>query len=146
MLEKKPIPRPSITVDATQKGEPISPLVYGQFIEHLGRCIYGGIWAELLEDRKFYYAVGSAQSPWKKVGSPERVQMIQSQPFAGEQDVLIHGSGQDVPVGIKQDGLGLKAGMDYLCRVWINGNRARSSRSAFHGDLIPHIHRPARSF
>ena len=30
--------------------------IYGQFIEHLGRCIYGGIWAEMLEDRKFFYA------------------------------------------------------------------------------------------
>ena len=24
----------------------IEPLIYGQFIEHLGRCIYGGIYAE----------------------------------------------------------------------------------------------------
>ena len=45
----------SIAIDAKQKGQPISKYVYGQFIEHLGRCIYGGIWAEMLEDRKFYY-------------------------------------------------------------------------------------------
>ena len=42
-----------VKLDATKMGAPISPLIYGQFIEHLGRCIYGGIWAEMLEDRKF---------------------------------------------------------------------------------------------
>ena len=36
----------------------MSKYIYGQFIEHLGRCIYGGIWAEMLEDRKFFHAVG----------------------------------------------------------------------------------------
>ena len=36
----------------------MSKYIYGQFIEHLGRCIYGGIWAEMLEDRKFFYPVG----------------------------------------------------------------------------------------
>ncbi len=52
------LPRsPSIVIDATQKGQPISKYIYGQFIEHLGRCIYGGIWAEMLEDRKFYYPI-----------------------------------------------------------------------------------------
>ncbi|MCF6406818.1 hypothetical protein L3C95_28225 [Chitinophaga filiformis] len=35
-----------ITIDATQKGEEISPLQYGQFIEHLGRAITGGIYDE----------------------------------------------------------------------------------------------------
>lgn len=30
-------------VDLARRSGPLSPLVYGQFIEHLGRCIYGGI-------------------------------------------------------------------------------------------------------
>ena len=47
---------------------PMSKYIYGQFIEHLGRCIYGGIWAEMLEDRKFFYGVGDKESPWKPVG------------------------------------------------------------------------------
>jgi alpha-N-arabinofuranosidase len=45
----------TVSLDAASTGEPISPYVYGQFIEHQGRCIYGGIWAEMLQDRKFYY-------------------------------------------------------------------------------------------
>lgn len=33
--------------------------IYGHFIEHLGRCIYGGIWAEMLYNRKFTGSVDS---------------------------------------------------------------------------------------
>jgi len=33
----------SVTIDTSKTGEPISKYIYGQFIEHLGRCIYGGI-------------------------------------------------------------------------------------------------------
>ena len=47
----------AVTIDAGNTRAPISPYIYGQFIEHLGRCIYGGIWAEMLEDRKFYFPV-----------------------------------------------------------------------------------------
>lgn len=55
-IDMKDFPGP-VTVDVTKEREPISPYIYGQFIEHLGRCIYGGIWAEMLEDRKFYYPI-----------------------------------------------------------------------------------------
>ncbi len=54
-LEKLSSPAGTVVVDAAQKGEPANPFLYGQFIEHLGRCIYGGIWAEMLEDRKFFH-------------------------------------------------------------------------------------------
>ncbi len=33
-----------LTVDATQEGPQISKYIYGHFAEHLGRCIYDGIW------------------------------------------------------------------------------------------------------
>jgi alpha-N-arabinofuranosidase len=73
----------SVTIDVTKEREPISPYIYGQFIEHLGKCIYGGIWAEMLEDRKFYYPIEKKEpyelmregyrrlvaSPWDKQGS-----------------------------------------------------------------------------
>lgn len=48
----------------------ISPYIYGQFIEHIDTCIYDGIWAELILDRKFHYEVGkSGLSPWKSSGN-----------------------------------------------------------------------------
>src|ERR1019366_4971737 len=53
--------KPTITIDAGKTREAMPDLIYGQFIEHLGRSLYGGIWAEMLEDRKFYSAVGETR-------------------------------------------------------------------------------------
>src|ERR1043165_6063892 len=54
-----------VKLDPAKTGAPISPYIYGQFIEHLGRCIYGGIWAEMLEDRKFYFPITADYAPYK---------------------------------------------------------------------------------
>ena len=54
-----------VAINATQLGEPISQYIYGQFIEHLGRCIYGGLWAEMLEDRKFYFPITGEAPAWE---------------------------------------------------------------------------------
>src|SRR5512136_2519853 len=95
--------KPEVTVDVTKTRAPMSKYIYGQFIEHLGRCIYGGIWAEMLEDRKFYYEVGSKESPWKPIGSA-RVAMNREKPFVGAQtpDVTLAGG---APGGIAQGDL-----------------------------------------
>src|SRR5512141_2497650 len=60
-----PLVSATVTVDASKTGAPISKYIYGQFIEHLGRCIYGGLWAEMLEDRKFYYPVTGEAPAWE---------------------------------------------------------------------------------
>ncbi|MDI6402933.1 hypothetical protein QLX67_13075, partial [Balneolaceae bacterium ANBcel3] len=57
--------RGTLNIDATQKGEPISEYIYGQFIEHLGRCIYGGLWAEMIDERKFFYPIIDEFDPWQ---------------------------------------------------------------------------------
>ncbi len=46
-----PLARPAdavaqLTIDASRPGAVINPNIYGQFTEHLGRCIYEGIWVE----------------------------------------------------------------------------------------------------
>ena len=50
--EKQP-QKASITIYPEDEIGRINPHIYSHFIEHLGRCIYGGIWAEMLQDRKF---------------------------------------------------------------------------------------------
>lgn len=45
----------TVTVDPTKPAATVNPYIYGQFIEHMGRCIHGGIWAEMLHDRKFLH-------------------------------------------------------------------------------------------
>ncbi len=43
----------------------VSPYIYGQFIEHIPSCIYNGIWAETIIDRKFYLDFSDYASPWR---------------------------------------------------------------------------------
>ncbi len=133
---------PSVSVDASKTGEPISPYLYGQFIEHLGRCIYGGLWAEMLEDRKFYYPVmescapfGDApgrpwttgtfppvlSSPWKIIGPPGSVTMDTWRPYVGEQTPVVHLKKGETR-GIRQEGLALTAGRTYSGRIVLAGN------------------------
>jgi alpha-N-arabinofuranosidase len=119
----------AVTVDAGQKGEPINPFIYGQFIEHLGRCIYGGIWAEMLEDRKFYHPVTDdynpyggrnmaypvvKASPWEVLGPAGSVTMVKAGSFVGEHTPKV-ASGS----GLRQRDLGVVAGKEYVGYVWL---------------------------
>ncbi len=125
----------AIQIDPAQTGAPISKYIYGQFIEHLGRCIYGGIWAEMLEDRKFYYPVPAerniwrttgagarvlAASPWRVIGPREAVTMSTENPLSGEHSLQIAVS--DTPTGICQEELGVVAGKEYEGRVVLRGD------------------------
>ena len=42
---------------------PISPYIYGQFIEHIGDLVNRSVWAEMLDDRKFYFDISSKVTP-----------------------------------------------------------------------------------
>jgi alpha-N-arabinofuranosidase len=47
---------PTIALDTRRRIAPIDPLIYGNFIEHLGRCIYGGVYepgSPLSDERGF---------------------------------------------------------------------------------------------
>ena len=39
-----------VSIDVSDAGQAIEKYIYGQFIEHLGKCSYGGIWAEMVEE------------------------------------------------------------------------------------------------
>ncbi len=47
------------TIDASKTSAPISRYIYGQFLEHIGGIVNNNIWAEMLDDRKFYYTITS---------------------------------------------------------------------------------------
>jgi alpha-N-arabinofuranosidase len=118
-----------VKVDATRRGAPISPYVYGQFIEHLGRCIYGGIWAEMLEDRKFYFPVTAeyapyrslketaypvvGASPWQIIGAAEGVAMVKEGALVGDQSPRVRANS-----GLRQRDLAVVAGRGYTGYVW----------------------------
>lgn len=133
LLEERDRPTPAITIDASQTGEPISPYIYGQFIEHLGRCIYGGIWAEMLEDRKFFDDVDAPSSPWRSFGA-QHVVMSAKDPFVGEHSPVIVVDPQH-PGGIRQAGLGLVEGQRYVGYVWAaSSGQVRPSATLRFGD------------
>jgi len=142
-------PETTLTIDATATREPISPYVYGQFIEHLGRCIYGGLWAEMLEDRKFFYPVtGEApawdlhqpadtswegeghpyellvRSPWMIVGKKEGVTMIREWALVGEHSPQVTLPGDETRAGLVQDQLALEDGREYVGRLLVAGESA----------------------
>jgi len=122
LLSRSPPLPLSITIDAAKTGEPISKYIYGQFIEHLGRCIYGGIWAEMLQDRKFFDPIGKGQSPWKAIGPDGAVSMVREGAFVGQHTPRIALQGGQ-PCGITQAGLGLIAGKSYVGRIWLAGTQ-----------------------
>ncbi len=43
---------PAVIRVSAEPGHEIHPYIYGHFIEHLGRCMYGGLWAEMINNRK----------------------------------------------------------------------------------------------
>src|SRR4051794_14181796 len=119
-----------VTIDATKTGPPINPFIYGQFIEHLGRCIYGGIWAEMLEDRKFYFPITDeyrpyrdlrntefpvvGASPWEVIGGEHSVTMEKNKPFVGDQSPQIAPGS-----AIRQNDLCLVRGKRYVGYIWL---------------------------
>lgn len=128
---------PKIVVDASRTGAPINPYLYGQFIEHLGRCIYGGIWAEMLEDRKFYFPVTAnyapyrsltqtefpvvGASPWQIMGAADSVTMVSEGAFVGDHSPRIRAKS-----GLRQRDLGVEQGREYTGYLWLRpaGDRA----------------------
>jgi alpha-N-arabinofuranosidase len=133
-------------VDATKSGPPISPYVYGQFVEHAGNLIYTTLWSEMLDDRKFYYAVmpkppeetnatprgdgfgggrrrGVGPGRWNPIGPVDSVVMDTTNPFVGDHTPLIKLAGSE-PRGIRQTGVNFVAGKTYQGRIQLAGDAA----------------------
>jgi alpha-N-arabinofuranosidase len=147
LLSVLPAVSATVVVDASKAGAPISKYIYGQFIEHLGRCIYGGLWAEMLEDRKFFYTVDGeapawemftpgprsydgegrpyevlARSPWMIVGPKQAVSMSTANALVGQHAPEIRLPGNGGAAGLIQERLGLLAGREYDGRVVVAGS------------------------
>jgi alpha-N-arabinofuranosidase len=109
-------------IDAAKTGEPISKLIYGSFSEHIQGFIYGALWAEVLGDRKFYYAV-DAQDPsskWRPLAAAQTVTMDTAAPYVGDHSPVVALSPLE-PRGIGQGGLALAA-KDYVGRIVVAGD------------------------
>jgi len=149
-------PRKSIDViiDAGKTAAPISPYIYGQFIEHIGDLINRSLWAEMLDDRKFFNDIDSKPSAaaagragrgpgrgrvpvqWRPIGPDASVVMDRQNPYVGEHTPLIRLAG-DPPRGIQQAGLALRKGIAYTGRVVLAGTPGAKVTVALVGGAGP---------
>jgi len=121
-LIRSPDLNPEVTIEAAKTLAPMSPYIYGQFIEHLGRCIYQGIWAEMLEDRKFFYPLNTPDSVWTSAGEPHSVWMNPVVPYVGQHAVEVRLKGNGRPGGIFQGDLAVIKGKSYTGRIVITAD------------------------
>jgi len=111
--------------------------LYGQFLEHGGNIVNEGVWAEMLEDRKFYNPVISKppEEPptapgrrfrpplrhWMPVGGDDVVTMDTSNPYTGDHTPLVKLSRTE-PHGVQQTGLAVRKGKAYTGRIVLAGS------------------------
>ena len=111
------------TIDASATRQPISPFIYGGFIEHIGDLINGSLWSEVLGDRKFYWPVvkpqpqpaapagagrrrGPPPKKWHPTGPDDSVTMDTKSPYVGAHSPVVHVTAGS-PLGLYQSDLAL---------------------------------------
>ncbi|MBZ5689680.1 MAG: alpha-N-arabinofuranosidase [Acidobacteriia bacterium] len=104
------------------------------FIEHIGALIYRSLWSEMLDDRKFFFAIKpeESQAPapvqgpfrnmqlrkWLAVPPAEVIVMDKEHPFVGELSPRIE-LDASAPHGIRQSGFFLVKGKKYTGHIWL---------------------------
>ena len=126
------------TIDGGRRSAPVSRYEYGMFIEPIGNLVARSLWAEMLDDRKFYFPIlpeakdappphtvegrpGASYRKWRPVGGDDAVTMDATNPFVGKQSasVMINGS---APRGLLQSGLGVARDKHYDGYIWLRGD------------------------
>jgi len=122
------------TIDTSKTSAPISKYIYGQFLEHIGGIVNNNIWAEMLDDRKFYFPINShppaePSGPswrrvtlrhWTPIGADEFVTMDTDHPYTGDHAPRVKLSSSEAH-GIQQAGLAVRKGKSYTGRVVLAG-------------------------
>jgi alpha-N-arabinofuranosidase len=131
----------TVTIDASKTGPPISPYVYGQFLEHAGGLVYSSLWSEMLDDRKFFYAVmprpkeepasgrrgrfpgrrSVGPGRWNPIGPVDSVVMDSTNPFVGDHTPLVILAGTE-PRGIRQTEVNFVKDTKYNGRIVLAGD------------------------
>ncbi|HEU4651810.1 MAG TPA: alpha-N-arabinofuranosidase, partial [Croceibacterium sp.] len=115
-------------VDASARSASVSPYEYGMFIEPIGNLVTRTLWAEMLDDRKFYADVvpasadpappprqggppGIGARKWRPLGASDAVTMDRAHAFVGAQSPSVAVGAE--PRGLVQSGIGLARGRQY---------------------------------
>ena len=95
-----------VSLDASHRSAPVTKYEYGMFIEPIGNLVARTLWAEMLDDRKFYFPViaqskdqqppatvegrpGATYRKWRPVGADDAVKMDAADPFVGKQSPTV---------------------------------------------------------
>ena len=104
-----------ISADPATAVTAISPYLYGQFVENMGRGVRDGVWAEKLQDRKFLLAPGKSWQVVKPAESDADVFHDPAGAYGGDHAMAIWVRDSKArPCGIRQDGIGLLQGKEYV--------------------------------
>jgi len=134
-------------VNVTQVGETFERNIHGHFIEHIGRCLNQGIWAELMLNRKFEDADlngDGVPDPWLPHQADSQIvyRPTHESSGCGDHSLLLHclrADGRER--GIRQAGIAVQGGQAYRVAIWCRGeNVGRFSVSL--GDVATKIGPP----
>lgn len=125
-------------IDARQRFKPISPFLYGGFLEHGANIINHTMWAEMLHDRKFYYGVLAAEEPrpdpadfraamayihkWTAIGPMASLSLDRADAYVGGHSPAIELS-PAAPRGISQGHIALVNGKAYTGRIVLKASQ-----------------------
>lgn len=112
-----------VAIDGASRAAPVTKYEYGMFIEPIGGLVARTLWAEMLDDRKFYYPVvtpaldkppplnaegrpGVSYRKWRPIGGDGAVSMDTKAPYVGAQSPVV-AVDPTVRKGFSQSGIGL---------------------------------------
>ncbi len=112
-------------IDLKGQRHAIDRRIYGQFLEHFGRIIQGGLWAELLQNRKFYPIDPDRTQvarPWKpeidRSNASYVIDRFESVDGVSSQRVSLYGNVKTWR-GISQAGFEVIGGNEYVAYAWV---------------------------
>ncbi|MFN8008511.1 MAG: alpha-L-arabinofuranosidase C-terminal domain-containing protein [Terriglobia bacterium] len=116
---------------------PINRGIFGQFIEHYGRVVEHGVWAELLENRKFFPfdAVGqmNVAAPWTGELPANQVSYAIDRTISlngvSSQRIILSGSSNSWR-GVRQGGFDVVGGKQYTGYLWVRAEPASQAVAA----------------
>jgi alpha-L-arabinofuranosidase len=128
----------SVRIDARHPHEPVTKYEYGMFIEPIGGLIARTLWAEMLDDRKFFYPIvaegkdppvpqsvegrrGITYRKWRPIGGNAVVSMDTHDPYVGQQSASVSVDAV-TPHGFGQSGLGVAKGKTYTGHLVLSGD------------------------
>jgi alpha-L-arabinofuranosidase len=128
----------SVRIDTSATQDPVTKYAYGMFIEPIGGLIARTLWAEMLDDRKFYYAIvpdgrdapvpitvegrpGVVYRKWRPIGGDDAVQMETRNCYVGIHCPLIALNGNEHR-GFGQAGIAVAKGRVYRGHVVLRGD------------------------